>query len=200
MYEIIPMRDVPERAEILKTIVRKTCGFDTAFSNFQSVCEENCLESGDFDNLCETCWLRTQIVVLAFSTGITWEVWSDEGEVVGIIRLSDIKPGQSAQGHYLFFDRNLSSKTSCIKALIDWSFTDHEGWTALQRLTIEIPDFAFALARHATKKLGFGGPFEYSLNGKKIPVEGVTQRGIFWRGHYRDMLTLGLLNPNTSSE
>lgn len=200
MYEVIPMLNTIERAEILTKIVKQTCTFDTAFSNFQSVCEEDCFNTKEISDLCETCKMRAAVVSLAFASGLTWEVWSTEGEVVGVIRLSDIKPGQSAKGHYLFFDHNLSSKTSVIQAVIEWAFTDGEEWKALQRLTIEIPDFAFALAKHASKKLGFGGPFEYSLKGKKIPVEGVLRNAVLWRGHQRDMLTLGLLNPNTSSE
>ena len=198
MYELVPLLDRPERAEIISTIVKKACSFDTAFSDFQSVCDDRCPDSKDFHEFCNICKLRAGVVALALRTGITWEVWNDS-EVVGIIRLSDIRPGLSATGHYLFFDRQLNSKTEVIQAAIDWAFAEHEGWAPLKRISVDIPDFAFALARHASKKLGFGGPFQFNLKGKKIPVEGVTQRGILWRGVERDLLHLGLLNPNSSS-
>lgn len=198
MYELVPMRDTPERAEILTSIVKKACNFDTAFSDFQSVCDEKCPETKDIPEFCDQCKYRAGIVALALQTGLTWEVWKEE-EVVGIIRLSDIKPGLSAKGHYLFFDRQLSSKTEAIQAVIDWAFAEHSDWVPLKRLSVEIPDFAFALARHAYKKLGFGGPFEYNLKGKKIPVEGVTRQGILWNGTERDLLHLGLINPNSRS-
>ena len=197
MYEIIPLLDSPSRADIISTIVRKCCGFDTAFSDFQSVCDDRCTDQKNFEEFCDLCRFRSGVVALSLAQGLTWEVWGDS-EVVGIIRLSDIKPGLSAKGHYLFFDSQLNSKTEAIQAVIDWAFTEHENWEPLERISIEIPDFAFALARHAHKKLGFGGPFEHRLKGKKIPVEGVTQRGVFWRGMNRDLLQLGLINPHAS--
>ncbi len=197
-YEIIPLRDTPGREKVMEEIVRKTCSFDTAFSDFQDTCADNCMETADLQNLCQLCKVRAAVVGFALQKGITWEVWGEDG-VVGIVRLSDIKSGEDATGHYIFFDRNLSSKTEVLQAVIDWAFEAHEGWVPLRRLTIQIPDFAFALARHATRKLGFGGPFEFELHGKKVPVEGVTVGGITWRGMRRDLLTLGLQNPNTQS-
>lgn len=195
MYQIIPLQDTPERAHILAEIVTKICGFDTAFSDYQAICEERCTETKTIPEFCEVCRLRLGVVALAFQQGITWEVWDDD-KVVGIIRLSDIKLGQDAKGHYIFFDRKLNGKTEVIQALINWAFTDHAGWPALKRLTVQIPDFAFALAKHAHKKLGFTGPFDYTIKGSKIKVEGVKKNAVTWRGHNRDLLSLGLLNPN----
>lgn len=194
MYELVPMQDTPERVEILAEIVTKVCGFDTAFSDFQNLCEFKCVETKQIPDFCDLCKQRVGIVCLAFSTGLTWEVWGDEG-VVGVVRLSDISRGEDALGHYIFFDHALSSKTDVLQAVIDWAFEEHEGWLPLKRLTVEIPDFAFALARHASKKLGFGGPFTYTLKGKQIQVEGVKKNSLEWRGHRRDMLSLGLQNP-----
>jgi len=195
-YELIPLLDIPGREKVMEDLVRKTCSFDTAFSDFQATCSDNCTKSCEIEDFCEICKIRSRVVALAFTSGLTWEVWG-ETEVVGIIRLSDIKAGEDALGHYIFFDHDLSGKTDVLQAIINWAFEDHEGWRALQRLTIQIPDFAFALARHATKKLGFGGPFEFELKGKKVPVEGVKKNGISWRGQRRDLLTLGLVNSAT---
>lgn len=84
--------------------------------------------------------------------------------------------------------------------MIAWAFEDHpeNNWRALQRITIEVPDFAFALARHASRKLGFGGPFEWKLpkGGPVMQVEGVKPKSVLWRGERRDLLLLGLPNPN----
>jgi hypothetical protein len=82
-----------------------------------------------------------------------------------------------------------------LEAFVEWCFTEHEDWRALSRLTITIPDYAVALAKHATKKLGFGGPYEYKgLKGWTIPVEGVRQKAVRWRGRDCDLLCLGRIN------
>jgi RimJ/RimL family protein N-acetyltransferase len=194
-YEVIPFLDIPGREKVIEEIVRKTCSFDTAFSDYQATCADNCVSNSALADFCELCKVRAAVVAVALTKGLTWEVWGDEG-VVGIIRLSDIRPGEDALGHYIFFDRKLNGKTEVVQAIINWAFEEHEGWTPLHRLTVQVPDFAFALARHATKKLGFGGPFDFEMKGRTIPVEGVKREGIMWRGTRRDLLTLGLVNPS----
>jgi len=197
MYQVLPLTDTPERAKIMKDLIVKTCTFDSAFSDFQSVCSSRCFEQEPWGELCPLCLTRLRIVAVALATGLTWEVWKteEEPELVGIIRLSEIRPGEDALGHYIFFDHDLRGKTEVLKEMIDWCFSEHEGWTPLRRLTIQVPDFAFALVRHATKKLGFGGEFTHSLKGKKVPVEGVKRKALLWRGSERDLLFLGILNP-----
>lgn len=197
MYEIMPLLDTPERAHIMEELLRKTCKFDTAFSDFQDVCEEKCFETKPLPEMCDICKLRMQLASVGLVSGLVWEVWraDEDVELVGFIRLSDIKPGQDAKGHYIFFDHDLRGKTAVIREVMEWAFSEHEGWEPLRRLSIEVPDFAFALVRHATKKLGFGGPFMHSMHGKKIPVEGVKRAALNWKGKQRDLLMLGLLNP-----
>jgi len=197
MYEVLPLNDSPARADIIEKLIRKVCLFDTVFSDFKETCQDKCFENKEMSELCPLCFLRMQVVSVALSTGLTWEVWKtqEEPELVGIIRLSDIRPGSDATGHYIFFDNDLRGKTEVIRRVIKWAFQDHdEGWQALRRITITVPDFAFALVRHATRKLGFGGEFSYRLKGKVVPVEGVKRKAIMWRGDARDVLQLGLMN------
>jgi hypothetical protein len=130
---------------------------------------------------------------------IAWEVWDTSGEVpevVGIIYVTDVVLGEDATGHYVFFDRDLRGKTGVLREVIEWLFSDHEesGWVALRRLTIEVPEFAHALARHAQRKLGFGGPF----NADGIHVEGVKRKRIPWRGARKDLYILGLENSQVA--
>ena len=197
MYEVLPLNDSPQRAHIIENLIRKVCQFDTVFSDFAETCQDKCFETKPMSELCPLCYTRMAVVSVGLSTGLTWEVWKmlDVPELVGIIRLSDIKPGADANGHYIFFDHDLRGKTEVIKEVLTWAFTEHETWKPLRRVTILIPDFAFALVRHAVKKLGFGGEFRYKLQGKSVPVEGVKRKAILWRGVPRDVLQLGLLNP-----
>lgn len=200
MYELLPLVDSPARAAILEEMVRKVCAFDTAFSDFQDACEEQCFRTKSVTTLCPECAYRFAVVAASLATGLNWEVWKTSAEgtqLVGIIRLSNIRPGVDALGHYVFFDHDLRGKTGVIKEFIDWCFSPHEGWSPLRRMSIEVPDFAFSLVRHATKKLGFGGEFKYTLQGKTVPVEGVRREAILWRGVWRDLLYLGLQNPNS---
>lgn len=199
MYELLPLVNTFERAEILLDMTRKVCSFDTAFSDFQDACEEKCYATKPIGAMCAECAYRFAVVAKALESGLTWEVWKSAGssdpELVGIIRLSHIRPGVDGLGHYVFFDHDLRGKTGVIKEFIDWCFSEHDNWIPLRRMTIEVPDFAFALLRHAHKKLGFGGEFSYTLQGRTIPVEGVKRGVLLWRGVWRDLIQLGLINP-----
>lgn len=202
MYQILPLKDTPERAHVMEELLRKTLQFDTAFSDYKEPCTEECFKDKPLNEFCALCATRLKIAGVGLVSGLVWEVWKtedEEAELVGFIRLSDIKPGQDAKGHYIFFDHDLRGKTSVIKEVIDWAFEERENWKPLQRLTVEVPDFAFALVRHATKKLGFGGPFTHTLHGKRIPVEGVKKNALEWKGKQRDLLLLGLLNKSSQT-
>jgi len=145
---------------------------------------------------------------LSDSGSRVWEVWRVGGEVVGVIYFTNIVPGGDATGHYIFFDEKLRDKTEVLNEIMAWAFEDHpeEGWIALRRITIEIPDHASALVRHAHKRLGFGGPFRHVLSkrtfqGKEVKstvrVEGVKKNAVLWRGEFRDLIILGLQNPES---
>ena len=178
---------------LLSTIIRH----ESFFTDYTKACDEGCGE-------CSRC-LQTKAIVnsnLIDSRSMHWEVWSkdpDSGDLldfVGILRLSNISPGCDATAHYFFFDGKLRDKTPLLRAWAQWAFNDHTNWSGLKRVTIEVPSHAFALARHANKKLKFGGPFEYRFKGSKIPVEGVRQKSVLKDGVWQDSLIMGRLKSN----
>jgi len=184
-YQAIRLIPHPNRANIISHIMRSMLKFETMFTDYQKNEETK---------------LQAIALSLTRPDSLTWEVWRAEDgkvvDVVGILHLAKIRNGHDGVAHYVFFDGDLRGKTALISKLLDWAFTDHEDWDALQRLTIEVPDYAFALARHAQKKLGFGGPFKHRIGGKTVEVEGVIQGALIWRGEPRDLLIMGKLNDN----
>ena len=133
-YQAIRLIPNIARADIISYIMRSMLKFETMFSDYQK--EE-----------------ETKLAAIASAItkpdSLTWEVWRTEGgkivDVVGIFHLSSIRNGHDGVAHYVFFDGDLRSKTELINKMLDWAFTDHEDWDALQRLTIEIPDFRWTL-------------------------------------------------------
>ncbi len=202
IYDLLPLDTSPERAEILSTLMRKVAAHETFFSDYEGTCEEGCIEAdATLVEMCEHCKRKMQTIAMAIMepTSRSWEVWRTNGtatpENVGLVLFSDINPGIDATGHYIFFDGRLSDKTEVLQSLIDWLFEDHpeEGWKALQRLTVEIPLPFAALARHASRKLGFGGPFRYNISDNtQIRIEGIKKHAVMWRGSPKDLLILGL--------
>lgn len=202
-YEAIPMHMPADgsRASILSELVRAVCGIESVFSDHQKGCKDSCYKDKNITDMCRLCRNRMETVMASLlkPDSFIWEVWKEQ-ELVGIIRFSDVRKGEDAKAHYVFTDADLRGKTGVMRSIIEWAFNDHEetGWKALKRLTIEVPDFAYALARHASKKLGFGGPFTWTLpsGGPTVEVEGVKRGAVLWHGQPRDLLLLGLLNPN----
>jgi hypothetical protein len=197
VFEAMPFVPTPERAFIVSRIIREVCRFETLFTDFQKAHNPLCSDLGT----CDVCRSRFDLVSwrLAQPNARVWEVWQrgDETDCVGILYLTDIQPGMDAKAHYVFWDKDLQNKTELLRQMIGWSFAGHDDWTALKRLTVEVPDNSFALARHAAMKLGFGGQFRYYLpkRGKQyIPVEGIKKSVVPQGGRYRDMLILGLVN------
>lgn len=135
---------------------------------------------------------------------MVWEVWRRTGpasvDLVGILRLSDIVVGCDAKAHYFFFDGKLRDKTQLLAAWKKWVFSEHDGWPAMHRITIDVPLHAFALARHAQRHLGFGGPYEYRCRGTRLAVEGVRQGAVLWRGQWHDILTMGCIDGVRSDQ
>jgi len=206
LYEVLPLKLTPERAGIISFILRKIFSHETVFSDYQ----RGCGECGELilEKMCGRCQAQMALVArtLSDTSSRAWEVWEVGGEVVGIIFFSDIVAGSDATGHYIFFDEQLTNKTDVLKEVMAWAFEDHfeEGWQALRRITIEIPDHASALVHHAHRKLGFGGDFRYVLRTRMfkgeeqkttVRVEGVKKGAVMWRGKLRDLLILGLRNP-----
>lgn len=192
MYEIYPLIATPERAHILSKIMRSIAFHETVFSDYQQGCDEKCTDKA-LEEMCPLCLRQMELISRALTAPHTrvWEVWDlrNEPEIVGVVYFCDVIPGVDATGHYVFFDRDLVSKTGIIKRVIEWAFEDHDDWTALRRITVEIPAYAKVLARHAHKKLGFGGRFSY----KRLRVEGVKEAAVRWRGRDHDVYVMGLL-------
>lgn len=196
-FEAFPFTPTPQRADVLSAVVRGVSQFETLFTDFERACVPLCANP----HTCFKCRNRLGLVSarLCDPRARVWEVWKKgpEPDVVGILYLTDVIPGGDAKAHYVFWDTGLRDKTELIEQMIDWCFADHDGWLALKRLTVEVPDYAFALARHAANKLGFGGQFKYFIpnRGKQfIPVEGIKRNVLPWRGEMHDMLILGRLN------
>lgn len=176
---------------LLSTIVRH----ESFFTDYTKACDEGCGE-------CGRCQMTKSIVTanLIDQKSMHWEVWSKNPETgdlldfVGILRLSNVSPGCDATAHYFFFDGKLQDKTPLLRAWTRWGFEVTDSWPGLKRVTVEIPAHAFALARHAARKLEFGGPYEYRVKGVKVAVEGVRQSAVLWKGGWHDMLIMGRLN------
>ena len=188
-YIALPLALTEGRQAILIGILDKMIQFENMFTDYQ--------KNDD---------TRRQAVVANFlkPDAMTWEVWKTDDsalpvDLVGILHLSDVRLGQDAIAHYVFFDGDLRGKTQLILDVIDWVFTDHpeSGWVKLNRLTVMVPDMAFALARHARLYLGFGGPFEHKIGHKSVNLEGVKRNAITWRGEPHDLLIMGRLNADT---
>ena len=189
-YVAIPFNPTPARAGVVSAIMRGIMEFETVFTDYQKPCMEVCGE-------CEACARARASIALMLSRpdSRSWEVWDTEGEgLVGLLYVTQVIPTVDAKAHYVFFDRKLSDKTGLLEGMIQWAFQDHDDWKPLKRLTVEIPEFAFATARHAAKKLGFGGDFIYRKDGKMLPVEGVKRKAIRWRGSEFALLQMGRVN------
>lgn len=188
-FEAIPFTPTPERASVVSKIMRELLKFETIFTDYQRGCDEAC---GDCD-ACVTC-MNVIAYILSHPQSRAWEVWAmgeDAPEIVGMLMVTNVVSGVDAEAHYAFFDGKLKGKETILESMLEWVFEDHEDWLGLRRITVAIPDFAYALAKHAQRHLGFGGDFVLSLNGKTLNVEGVRRKAFLWRGVDRDMILMG---------
>lgn len=138
--------------------------------------------------LCGTCVLCQEAKRRAASKlfkpdSRNWEVWVTEPDLdfAGILRLEDVQPGREATAHYFFFDGSLRDKTELLQAWFAWAFDDHEDWSSLRRVTLELPAHAYAMIRHAKRHLGF-------------VEEGRKAEALMWRGSWEDAVMLGRTN------
>lgn len=104
-----------------------------------------------------------------------WEVWQND-TLCGILLLDRIEAPIGARLHFVFFDNDLAGKTTLLRAWIARYFEE----SALERLTLEVPDHMQALIGFARKKLGF------------LP-EGRIERGAFDGAAWHDVSTLRVL-------
>ena len=200
-YDILPFDPSPERAQIVSDLMRRIAAHETFFSDFHGACEDDCVaQEKPLVEMCSVCKGRMQMIasVLTEATSRSWEVWGTNGtnvpEPVGFVTFTDVAPPLDAKAHYIFFDSKLSDKLPILEELMHLMFED------VQRLTIEVPRPFAALARHASRKLGFGGPFKTSLKGDTtLHVEGVKRNAVKWRGQDVDLLVLGRLRDEPHS-
>ena len=138
---------------------------ENGLNGWEVGCEDGCGECGK----CERPKMRIVANLTAPST-LLWEVLSvDPIDLAGILALTEVDPGRDASINYFFFDGRLSNKN---EALLHW-FDEVQRQFRLNRLTLKLPEYAFAALRHA-QKLGFGGPFTHA----GFSVEGVQRRAL----------------------
>ena len=94
--------------------------------------------------------------ILGSNTSVIFEVWETQNvsagiQPVGIILFMDVVPGVDTKCHFLFFDGKLRNKTPLLKNMMAWAFTTLH----VHRLSVEIPDYAFALVKYVRQELGF---------------------------------------------
>lgn len=193
-YELLPLVLSPARREIISRIMRKIASVETAFTGFGGECEEECISrESSLEEMCAPC--RTKMAMVATTLGKSdaraFEVWNED-EIAGVIYFTGITP-RDATGHYVFFDGRLKDKTDVLEEAINVMFAELE----LSRLTVEIPSAFPALARHAQKRLKFGGPFRHETEtGDFFKVEGVKRKAVSWRGRVTDLMVMGRLKDS----
>lgn len=78
-------------------------------------------------------------------TGLLWDV-----DDVGIFFLTDIRPGNSAEAHFVFWDRRFNGREELCRAMLNYAFETLE----LHRISTQVPLYAPHTMR-AVEKLGF---------------------------------------------
>ena len=207
-YEAVPLLITPERAHVVSALLRALARHEGLFTDYQALCGAQCLRHD-----CETCAARLYHVAATLTKpdSLSWEVWTgassteEAPRLVGLLYLTQVVRGCDAHVHYVFFDERLRDKTDLLEAMVQWAFTDHPdwpapmGWKAVKRLTVEVPAYASALASHANRRLGFGGPYRSKRLDKPthfLHVEGAKRAALRWRGADHDLLLLGRLRPD----
>lgn len=177
----------PEDILKVHAIFMRSIDKDSPLNGYVHGCDRRCGE-------CPQCRRSKERVagLLTHPASYVHEVWlSSEGTIVdlaGILVLSKVDPGRDATAVYTFFDGKLRDKTEVLQWWINWAFTS----LALQRLSIEIPSYAFAALRHA-KKLGFGGPFRF----QEFAVEGIKAGALEYGDRQADLILMGMRHGRT---
>ncbi len=174
----------PEDILKVHAIFMRAIDKDSPLNGYVHGCVNRCGE-------CEQCCHSKERVagLLTHPASYVWEVWQDSPvDLIGILVLSKVDLGRDATAVYTFFDGKLRDKTEVLQWWIDWAFNA----LSLQRLSIEIPSYAFAALRHA-KKLGFGGPFRF----QEFAVEGVKAGALEYGDRQADLILMGMRQDAT---
>ena len=183
-YQAIPLNGLGN-AEAIQAkysyILDRAAAHSSFFTDYIKGCDGEC--EGSCTNASPNCIFAREAVKRAIFglDAMVWEVWKkEEVDLVGILRLSDIVVGCDATAHYFFFDGRLKDKTELLQRWAEWVASDHAGWPAIHRISIKVPEHAFALARHAKRHLQF-------------VEEGVKREAILFQGKWWDEIHLGRL-------
>lgn len=104
--------------------------------------------------------------------GLFWVV----DDFVGVLYMTDIKPGYDAIVHYSFFDRRQRGRQPLIRKMLRYVF-EHYGF---RRLTVEIPKYAVESTN----------AFVRSLNFKE---EGRKRKATYYENQWFDVMIYGIL-------
>jgi hypothetical protein len=94
---------------------------------------------------------------------------------IGIIYITDTRPGIDADGHFLFWDRRTSGRHRVIMRAFEWLMDELN----IHKINIDIPVYAFAALQRA-RKLG-------------LRIEGLRRKAIMHDGRWRDVVEFGVL-------
>lgn len=101
----------------------------------------------------------------AATDGMLWVVYHG-ANIKGVVLLVEVQPRRDAKAHFVFFDQRLRDKVGMCVDLLGQAFEKFQ----LERLSVEIPTYASALASFIRKRLGF----RYEMEGREtvqLPAE-----------------------------
>lgn len=125
---------VPLTIERLRYYYEKLKDFDTLFNDFVD----------DEDDFIEV-FVNVDDIGQVHATGLIWQV-----DDVGIVYMTDIRPGIEFKGHFSFWDRRLSGREPIIEEMLEYIFGKYE----FHRAVVEIPLYAKP-AMKFVERIGF---------------------------------------------
>lgn len=101
---------------------------------------------------------------------------------VGIVYAEQIRPGQSAEMHYFFWDRKGAGRHKVMLTAIRWGMDSFQ----LHRVSTRIPRYAYS-ALHRAYKLG-------------LRIEGIDREAILTDGKWHDVFRFSVLDHELTPE
>jgi RimJ/RimL family protein N-acetyltransferase len=134
-------------------------------------------------------------VAEALTQGHVWEVFRGT-DLVGIILINRVDYGNEAYCHFVFFDKSLADKRQLCLNVMAWLFQHLE----LETLRVQVPTYAFALAKWVRRKLGFRYETEdrplwgtdKTLTMKEAELGSRKVRATLYKGTWHDVLLLSI--------
>lgn len=100
--------------------------------------------------------------------------WYELTDGTGVVYLSNVIPGLSANAHFLFWDRKLRSKEGFVKQCMKWAINRLN----LMKVNVQLPDYAVVL-RKFVRRLG-------------LKYEGKARYWSYYNGRLFDMYFFGI--------